>query len=147
VVSELSCARRREPGPRGGPRAAAGSGGGSWRHEARGGPGAVLCPETGVGAMGHVAIPELSWALVAGARAMRHTAALELPCARRREPQDTRACVPILPFVFDLKLVCGVPGLQGTDIDHIQTSCGIGVTESPTIIYEDNVVCVAQMQT
>jgi hypothetical protein len=52
-----------------------------------------------------------------------------------------------LPFVFDLKLVCGVPGLQGTDIDHIQTSCGIGVTESPTIIYEDNVVCVAQMQT
>jgi hypothetical protein len=32
-------------------------------------------------------------------------------------------------------------------INHIQTSCGIGVLESPTIIYKDNATCVAQMQT
>jgi hypothetical protein len=32
-------------------------------------------------------------------------------------------------------------------IDHIQKSCGIGAIESPTIIYEDNAACVAQMQT
>jgi hypothetical protein len=32
-------------------------------------------------------------------------------------------------------------------IDHIHTSCGMGVVESPTIIYEDNVSCVGQMQT
>jgi hypothetical protein len=32
-------------------------------------------------------------------------------------------------------------------IDHIQKSCGICATESPTIIYEDNAVCVAQRQT
>jgi hypothetical protein len=32
-------------------------------------------------------------------------------------------------------------------IDHIHKSCGIGVTESPTIIYEDNTTCVTQMQT
>jgi hypothetical protein len=31
-------------------------------------------------------------------------------------------------------------------INHIETSCGIGALESPTIIYEDNAVCVAQMQ-
>jgi hypothetical protein len=31
-------------------------------------------------------------------------------------------------------------------IDHIQKSCGIGAIESPTIIYEDNAVCFAQMQ-
>jgi hypothetical protein len=31
--------------------------------------------------------------------------------------------------------------------DHIQTSCDMGVVESPTIIYEDNATCVAQMQT
>jgi hypothetical protein len=31
-------------------------------------------------------------------------------------------------------------------IDHIQKSCGIGAIESPTISYEDNVACVAQMQ-
>jgi hypothetical protein len=31
-------------------------------------------------------------------------------------------------------------------IDHIQKLCGIGSIESPTIIYEDNVACVAQMQ-
>jgi hypothetical protein len=31
-------------------------------------------------------------------------------------------------------------------IDHVQKSCGIGTIESPTIIYEDNVACVAQMQ-
>ena len=32
-------------------------------------------------------------------------------------------------------------------INHIQQSCGIGSMESPTIIYEDNDACVAQMQT
>jgi hypothetical protein len=32
-------------------------------------------------------------------------------------------------------------------INHIEISCGIGALESPTIIYEDNVACVAQMQT
>jgi hypothetical protein len=32
-------------------------------------------------------------------------------------------------------------------IDHIQKSCGIGVIKSPTIIYEDNSACVAQIQT
>jgi hypothetical protein len=32
-------------------------------------------------------------------------------------------------------------------INHIQQSCGKGSIESPTIIYEDNAACVAQMQT
>jgi hypothetical protein len=32
-------------------------------------------------------------------------------------------------------------------IDNIQTSRGIGALEPPTIIYEDNAVCVAQIQT
>lgn len=32
-------------------------------------------------------------------------------------------------------------------INHIQQSCGIGSTESPTIFYEDNAACVVQMQT
>jgi hypothetical protein len=32
-------------------------------------------------------------------------------------------------------------------INHIETSCGIGALELPTIIYEDNVACVAQIQT
>jgi hypothetical protein len=31
-------------------------------------------------------------------------------------------------------------------INHIQSSCGIHSIESPTIIYEDNATCVAQMQ-
>jgi hypothetical protein len=31
-------------------------------------------------------------------------------------------------------------------INHIQSSCGIHSIESPTIIYEDNAACVAQMQ-
>jgi hypothetical protein len=35
----------------------------------------------------------------------------------------------------------------GRVINHIQTSCGMGVVESPTIIYEDNAACVAHMQT
>jgi hypothetical protein len=30
-------------------------------------------------------------------------------------------------------------------INHIETSCGISALESPTIIYEDNAACVAQM--
>jgi hypothetical protein len=31
-------------------------------------------------------------------------------------------------------------------INHIQVSCGIEPIGSPTIIYEDNVACIAQMQ-
>jgi hypothetical protein len=31
-------------------------------------------------------------------------------------------------------------------INHIQVSCGIELIESPTIIYEDNVACIAQIQ-
>jgi hypothetical protein len=31
-------------------------------------------------------------------------------------------------------------------INHIQVSCGIEPIGSPTIIYEDNVVCITQMQ-
>ena len=30
-------------------------------------------------------------------------------------------------------------------MNHIQQSCGIGSIESPTIIYKDNVACVARM--
>jgi hypothetical protein len=100
-------------GARGGPRAAVGPGGGSWSHEARGGPRVVLCRETGARATEHMVVPELPWALVAGAGAMRHVTALELPYARRREPRDTQACSPILPFVFDLKLVCGGTRFSG----------------------------------
>jgi hypothetical protein len=84
--------------------------------------------------MGHVVVPELSRALVAGAGATGHVAVLELSCVRRWEPGpwgtwrsrscrhealatpelpcarrwvlwDTQACVPVLPFVFDLKPV------------------------------------------
>jgi hypothetical protein len=32
-------------------------------------------------------------------------------------------------------------------INHIEQSCGIDSSESPTIIYEDNASCIAQMQT
>jgi hypothetical protein len=32
-------------------------------------------------------------------------------------------------------------------INHILQSCGIGSIESPTIIYEDNIACVVQMET
>jgi hypothetical protein len=32
-------------------------------------------------------------------------------------------------------------------ISHIEQSCGIGSSESPTVIYEDNVACILQMQT
>jgi tRNA A37 threonylcarbamoyltransferase TsaD len=32
-------------------------------------------------------------------------------------------------------------------IDHIQKSCGICAIESPTIMYQDNAACIAQMQT
>jgi hypothetical protein len=32
-------------------------------------------------------------------------------------------------------------------IDHIQISCGIGAIGLSTIIYEDSVACIAQMQT
>jgi hypothetical protein len=31
-------------------------------------------------------------------------------------------------------------------VHHILTSCGISSLESPTIIYEDNVACVVQME-
>jgi hypothetical protein len=65
--------------------------------------------------MGHVAVPELPWALVAGAGATRHVAAPELPCARRRESWDTQTCASVLSFIFELELVHGVPGLENTD--------------------------------
>jgi hypothetical protein len=32
-------------------------------------------------------------------------------------------------------------------INHIYKSCGIGAIESLIVIYEDNAVCVTQMQT
>ena len=32
-------------------------------------------------------------------------------------------------------------------ISHIQKSCGLNIMDTPTIIYEDNAACVAQMQT
>jgi hypothetical protein len=32
-------------------------------------------------------------------------------------------------------------------VHHILTSCAISSFESPTIIYEDNVACVVQMET
>jgi hypothetical protein len=32
-------------------------------------------------------------------------------------------------------------------INHIERSCGLGSSESPTIIYEDNVACISHMQT
>jgi hypothetical protein len=32
-------------------------------------------------------------------------------------------------------------------IDHIQKSCELGAIESPIIVYEDNAVCVAEIQT
>jgi hypothetical protein len=32
-------------------------------------------------------------------------------------------------------------------INHIERSCGLGSSESPTIIYEDNAACISQMQT
>ena len=32
-------------------------------------------------------------------------------------------------------------------ISHIQKSCGLNTMDTPTIIYEDNAACVAQMQT
>jgi hypothetical protein len=73
----------------GGPGATAGPGGRNWSHEACNGPGAVLCQEMGARAMGHVAVPERSRAMVVGAGATRHAAVLELSCASRREPRDT----------------------------------------------------------
>jgi hypothetical protein len=66
-----------------------------------------MCQETGAGVTGHVAVPELLRALVAGGGATRHVAALELPYVRRWEPRDTRACAPVLSFIFDLELVRG----------------------------------------
>jgi hypothetical protein len=41
---------------------------------ARGGLRAILCPVMGAGTMGHMAVPELPRALVAGVGAMRHVA-------------------------------------------------------------------------
>jgi hypothetical protein len=32
-------------------------------------------------------------------------------------------------------------------INHIEQFCGIGSSESPTIIYEGNVACITQIQT
>jgi hypothetical protein len=83
--------------------------GGTWRSRS------CPVPGPGAGATGYVAVLELARALVAGVGATRHVAAPELPCARRWEPRDTWACAPVLPFIFDLELVRGVPGLQSTD--------------------------------
>jgi hypothetical protein len=30
--------------------------------------------------------------------------------------------------------------------NHVQKSCGFGIANTPTIIYEDNATCVAQME-
>jgi hypothetical protein len=97
--------------------AAPGPSGGSWSHEAHGGSGATLCQEMGVGAMGHVAVPELPRGLVVGAEAMRHVATPELSCARRREPEPwgTWAYVPIVSFILTWSLYPGVTGRQGTN--------------------------------
>jgi hypothetical protein len=45
-----------------------------------------------------------------------------------------------------MRLHVNVPDLCRM-INYIQKSCGLGAIESPTIIYEDNAACVAQMQT
>jgi len=37
--------------------------------------------------------------------------------------------------------------LPNINISHIQKSCGLNTMDTPTIIYEDNAACVAQMQT
>jgi hypothetical protein len=47
---------------------------------------------------------------------MRHVAASELSCARRREPRDMQTCAPVLSFVLTLSLCAWISGLQGTDI-------------------------------
>jgi hypothetical protein len=96
AVPELSYARSRGHRACGGPGAAVGPGGRSWSHKACDGPRTVMCQETGAGATRHVAAPKL-------------------PCARTREPRDTWACAPVLPFIFDLKLIRRVPGLQSTN--------------------------------
>jgi hypothetical protein len=54
-------------------------------------------------------VPELSWALVAGAGATGHVAVPELPCARRWEPQDTWPCALVLYFVLTWRLYAGYP--------------------------------------
>jgi hypothetical protein len=109
-VPELSCVRRREPGSWG-----------TWLSQSYHGPlwrellprgmwQLQSYPVPGDGSRrtsGHVVVLELPWALVAGAATTRHVAAPEQPCAKGWVLRDTRACVPILPFVFDLKLVHG----------------------------------------
>jgi hypothetical protein len=70
----------------------------------------------GARATGHVAVLEMPRAVVARAGAMRHVAASELSCARRREPRDMQTCAPVLSFVLTLSLCAGISGLQGTDI-------------------------------
>jgi hypothetical protein len=81
--------------------------------------------------MGHVADPELSWALVAGATAMRHVVAPELPYARSRESWDTRVCAPVLPFVFDLKLVRG--GIRSSGVPIVALEPTLGETANPWV--------------
>jgi hypothetical protein len=42
--------------------------------------------------------------------------------------------------------ICLLPvPIFGVKINHIQESCGKGVVNTPTIIYDDNAACVAQM--
>jgi hypothetical protein len=84
-----------------------GPGGGSWSHDACARSQSWPVPGVGAGAIGHVAAPELSRALVVGAEAMRHVGAPGLPYAKRWELRGTRACAPVLSFIFDLELVRG----------------------------------------
>jgi hypothetical protein len=96
VVPELSCARRWEPGPRGMWRSRIYRGPWWQELEPRGMQRSRSCPMPGDGSRGHGAC--------GGPRAVTVP---ELSCARRREPRDTLAGAPVLPFVFDLKLVRG----------------------------------------
>jgi hypothetical protein len=103
AASELACARRRELKPRGHvaapelPRGlVVGAGAQGHVRSFR----EAWCQETRAGATGHVAVSALPRGLVAEAGTMRHMAAPELPCARRREPRDTRVCVPVLSFIL-----------------------------------------------
>jgi hypothetical protein len=89
VASELLCARRRELEPRGHvvaselPRGlVVGAGAQGHVRSFR----EAWCQETGARATGYVAVPELPRGLVVEAGTMRHVMALELSCARRREP-------------------------------------------------------------
>jgi hypothetical protein len=121
TVLELSCARRRKPRPRG-----------TWRSRSYRGPWwqelepqgtcwSRSCPVLGDGSRGHGARDGLGAAAGLGGRRWSHEArdGSELPCARRREPWDTRACAPVLSFVLTWSLYTGASSLQGTNMNQI----------------------------